>query len=55
MSFRGDGSLSVQELNKIMRDPSTTNSRIFIGNIPPRLEKPELEEKFGQHGKIIGK
>ncbi|XP_054271261.1 nuclear receptor coactivator 5 [Macrosteles quadrilineatus] len=55
MSFndRGGGP-SKQELFSVMNDPNTVGARIFIGNIPTKMERPELEEKFSFYGKIIG-
>jgi RNA recognition motif-containing protein len=52
MSFReqlkGDG--------PNMSDPSTANSRVFVGNIPTsEMTKKDLEERFKKHGPILGK
>jgi RNA recognition motif-containing protein len=39
-----------------MSDPSTANSRIFVGNIPTNeMTKKDLEERFKKHGAILGK
>ena len=46
--FKGDG--------PNMSDPSTANSRIFVGNIPTNeMTKKDLEERFKKHGPILGK
>lgn len=46
--FKGDG--------PNMSDPSTANSRIFVGNIPTsEMTKKDLEERFKKHGPILGK
>lgn len=52
MSFRDEN--QDQYLQRLMRHPATVFSRIFIGNLPPGVEKKELEEKFGKHGRILG-
>lgn len=55
MSF-GDpsGGPMGRELYTIMNDPSTVGARIFIGNIPSKMDRQELEEKFSFYGKITG-
>jgi RNA recognition motif-containing protein len=46
--FKGDG--------PNMSDPSTANSRIYVGNIPTsEISKKDLEERFKKHGAILGK
>lgn len=46
--FKGDG--------PNMTDPSTANSRVFVGNIPTReMSKKDLEDRFKKHGAILGK
>lgn len=52
MSFREEN--QDQYLQRIMRHPATVSSRIFIGNLPPGVEKKDMEEKFGKHGRIVG-
>jgi RNA recognition motif-containing protein len=38
-----------------MSDPSTANSRVFVGNIPTNeMTKKDLEEKFKKYGPILG-
>lgn len=44
-----------RELFNIMNDPSTVGARIFVGNIPAKMDKQELEDKFSMYGKIAGK
>jgi RNA recognition motif-containing protein len=45
--FKGDG--------PNMTDPSTANSRVFVGNIPTNeMTKKDLEERFKKHGAILG-
>ncbi|XP_075224665.1 nuclear receptor coactivator protein neosin isoform X2 [Lycorma delicatula] len=42
------------ETLKIIRDPSTIKSRIFIGNMPPSgVEKKNIEDIFAKYGKIV--
>jgi RNA recognition motif-containing protein len=39
-----------------MSDPSTANSRVFVGNIPTNdMTKKDLEDKFKKYGPILGK
>lgn len=46
--FKGDG--------PNMSDPSTANSRVFVGNIPTNeMTKKDLEDRFKKHGPILGK
>lgn len=52
MSFREDN--QDQYLQRLMRHPATVSSRIFIRNLPPGVEKKDLEEKFVKHGRIVG-
>ncbi|KAJ9580878.1 hypothetical protein L9F63_023946, partial [Diploptera punctata] len=38
-----------------MNDPSTANSRIYVGNIPTsEMTKKDLEDRFKKHGSILG-
>ncbi|XP_049862165.1 nuclear receptor coactivator 5 isoform X2 [Schistocerca gregaria] len=43
------------DVHNMMIDPTTVNSRIFIGNIPPTdVSKQDIEERFGKYGPILG-
>lgn len=42
-----------QEKN-YMRDPSTVNKRIYIGNLDESVTKENLEELFKKHGNVLG-
>lgn len=37
-----------------MRDPSTTNSRIYLGNLADGVTREDIEQKFQQYGIING-
>ncbi|XP_039283648.1 nuclear receptor coactivator 5 isoform X2 [Nilaparvata lugens] len=47
----GDG--EYEGATKIIRDPSTVKSRIFIGNTPSNVTKKNLEDIFSPYGQII--
>lgn len=37
-----------------MRDPSTVNCRIYVGNLDDAVQNEKLEEHFKKHGNILG-
>ncbi|XP_037043725.1 nuclear receptor coactivator 5 [Bradysia coprophila] len=41
-------------LQKMMRDPSTASSRIYIGNIPEGVSQQDIQNKFSKYGLIRG-
>lgn len=41
-------------LQKMMRDPNTASSRIYIGNIPDGVSQQDIQSKFSKHGSIRG-
>lgn len=41
-------------LQKMMRDPNTAGSRIYIGNIPDGVTQQDIQNKFSKHGSIRG-
>lgn len=55
MSYNDGSGPPGRGLFNIMNDPSTIGARIFVGNIPAKMEKQELEDKFSKYGKIVGK
>ncbi|KAJ6644023.1 Nuclear receptor coactivator 5 [Pseudolycoriella hygida] len=41
-------------LQKMMRDPNTASSRIYIGNIPDGVSQQDIQNKFSKYGPIRG-
>lgn len=41
-------------LQKMMRDPNTADSRIYIGNIPDGVLQENIQDKFSKYGSIRG-
>lgn len=41
-------------LQKMMRDPNTASSRIYIGNIPEGVSQQDIQIKFSKYGLIRG-
>lgn len=57
MSRRRSRSTSPQRFTRTCssNDPKDLERRIFVGNLPTSdMEKKDLEDMFGQYGKITG-
>lgn len=42
------------DINQMMRDPTTANCRVYVGNTKEGVTTPDLTAHFSKHGNILG-